>query len=155
MGNQQSAGNGPQIDAEAINRLVAQLQGAIGPPQGGGTPVPPPAHVPAGHVPPPGGLHVPPPGGLPPPVFPPAAPVPAPTAGPVMPAPTEMPPGNFTEDASASSGAVQYLRVCRFCGAQAYWRSGICLNERCRVTWLQLFFLFVHVRALKTPRLSN
>ena len=32
----------------------------------------------------------------------------------------------------------QFLRQCRFCKQVAYWREGICVNEWCRVTWLQL-----------------
>ena len=32
----------------------------------------------------------------------------------------------------------QFLRKCRFCKQVAYWREGICVNEWCRVTWLQL-----------------
>ena len=32
----------------------------------------------------------------------------------------------------------QFLRQCRLCKQVAYWREGICVNEWCRVTWLQL-----------------
>ena len=32
----------------------------------------------------------------------------------------------------------QFLRQCRFCKQVACWREGICVNEWCRVTWLQL-----------------
>ena len=45
----------------------------------------------------------------------------------------------------------QFLRQCRFCKQVAYWREGVCVNEWCRVTWLQLvecpvcFVSFKHV----------
>ena len=51
------------------------------------------------------------------------------------PAPAGPPPGDFSEQ------PVQYLRQCRFCGEQAYWREGICLSEQCRAAWLHLIVL--------------
>ena len=37
-----------------------------------------------------------------------------------------------------SSSRTSFWRQCRFCKQVAYWREGICVNEWCRVTWLQL-----------------
>ena len=62
---------------------------------------------------------------------PPPPPVVLAPQGPV-PAPAGPPPGDFQEP------PVQYLRTCRFCGEQAYWREGICLSEQCRAAWLHL-----------------
>ena len=71
-----------------------------------------------------------------PPPPPPVNPLPGGVAPPgPAPAPAGPPPGDFSEQ------PVQYLRQCRFCGEQAYWREGICLSEQCRAAWLHLIVL--------------
>ena len=81
----------------------------------------------------------------------PVPPAPPPPAGPpaqqqwheTPPFPS-MPPGPCQEAPSGSWDLPQqptgtrYLRVCNFCKESAYWREGVCLNERCRESWLHL-----------------
>ena len=74
---------------------------------------------------------------------PPVPPVPGEGGAPVPPAPFPPmpgPPGCWGPEQPPHEG---WLRRCRFCGHQAYWRSGICINERCRVAWLHLVFFCV------------
>ena len=144
-------GNQPSIDAEAVQGLTNALttiarQFPAAPGGGAQPPLPPPSGpppVPAAPSAPAAAAAPPVPAAPNAPAAaaaPPVPPVPGEGGAPVPPVPFPPmpgPPGYWGPEQPPHEG---WLRRCRFCGHQAYWRSGICINERCRVAWLHLVF---------------
>ena len=149
-------GNQPSIDAEAVQGLTNALttiarQFPVAPGGGAQPPLPPPSGpppVPAAPSAPAAAAAPPVPAAPNAPAAaaaaaPPVPPVPGEGGAPLPPVPFPPmpgPPGYWGPEQPPHEG---WLRRCRFCGHQAYWRSGICINERCRVAWLHLVFFCV------------